>query len=699
MKTITQSGLAFLVALAVLALGASCGKESLPKPPETRTDHFSEDIHGVEMADPYRWLEDQQSPETRAWIDAQNSYTRSLLLPLPVREPIAARLTALSKASDVSLQAIRGDRYFLSLRPEQAELPALYWREGVAGKETLIFDPNTWSADKSTSGGMMDVSQDGNVLAYWVRVGGEDETEIRFRDLQSGADLPTRIARHLNRGFALRKDGSACYYTAHDREQGPRIHFLDLRSGEDRIVFGDGYTPDKFLGPALGNQDRSLLITVAHGWTRNDLILLDVATGRSRALVEGVDAHFQVHPAGDQFVIQTDWKAPRGRLMVGAWETPTASSWEEIVAEGPDPVNAVSLAGGNIYVKYIHNVTARIRAFSTAGRVLGDVDLPGIGNANLSGEWEEPHARLSFTSFAQPTTTYIFHTATRERTVFHQPDIPVRAGDFETKQVWVTSRDGTRVPMFLVHKKGLAPSKSLPTLLYGYGGFNVSLLPSFNAAHVLWMEQGGVFALANLRGGSEFGDDWHRAGMLEKKQNVFDDFLAAAEWLIANGYTNPGRLAIRGGSNGGLLVGAALTQRPDLFRAVLCQYPDLDMIGYHRFPNNNKPALQEYGDASKPEHFAFLRKYSPYQAVKDGAAYPAVLFTTGDADTRVPPLQARKMTARLQAATSSAHPVLLLYDTQAGHSGGKPQSKAVEDASLEFAFLFWQLQMEWREPR
>jgi prolyl oligopeptidase len=252
--------------------------------------------------------------------------------------------------------------------------------------------------------------------------------------------------------------------------------------------------------------------------------------------------------------------------------------------------------------------------------------------------------------------------------------------------------------MFLVHRKGVVPNGNLPTLLYGYGGFNVSLLPSFSPANALWVEQGGMFALANIRGGSEFGDEWHRAGMLENKQNVFDDFIAAAEWLVENQYTSPQRLAIRGGSNGGLLMGAALTQRPDLFRAVLCEYPDLDMIGYHRFPNNNKPALQEYGDASKPEHFAFLRKYSPYQAVKPETPYPAVLFTTGDADTRVPPLQARKMTARLQAATSSGLPVMLLYDTQAGHSGGRPQSKIIEDTSLESSFLFWQLGMDWKDP-
>jgi prolyl oligopeptidase len=290
-----------------------------------------------------------------------------------------------------------------------------------------------------------------------------------------------------------------------------------------------------------------------------------------------------------------------------------------------------------------------------------------------------------------PQTIYRYDVATGKAEVWAKRQVPFKADDFEVEQVWYTSKDGTKVPMFLVHKRGLKLNGKLPTLLYGYGGFNVSLTPSFDTAAALWAEQGGVYAVANLRGGGEFGEEWHKAGMLDKKQNVFDDFIAAAEWLIKNNYTNPSKLAIQGGSNGGLLVGAALTQRPELYQAVLCEFPDLDMIGYYRFKNNNPPALLEYGNASDPEQFKFLAAYSPYQKVKPGTKYPAVFFTTGDADTRVPPLQARKMTARLQAATASGRPVVLLYDTKAGHAGGKPLSKIIEDLSLEIAFLFWQL--------
>jgi prolyl oligopeptidase len=310
------------------------------------------------------------------------------------------------------------------------------------------------------------------------------------------------------------------------------------------------------------------------------------------------------------------------------------------------------------------------------------------------GRWNSNEAFFQFRSFLIPPRIYRHDVATGKTELWAQPKVPFEPNDFELQQVWYSSKDGTKVPMFLLHKKGLKPNGKTPTLLYGYGGFNVSLTPSFSPAAAAWVEQGGLYAVANLRGGGEFGEAWHKAGMLDKKQNVFDDFIAAAEWLIKNKYTNPSRLAIRGGSNGGLLVGAALTQRPELYQAVLCEFPDLDMIGYYRFKNNNPPALLEYGNASDPKQFKFLYAYSPYQKVKPGTRYPAVFLTTGDADTRVPPLQARKMTARLQAATTSGKPVLLLYDTKAGHAGGKPLSKLIEDISLEMAFLFWQLGMD-----
>jgi prolyl oligopeptidase len=365
--------------------------------------------------------------------------------------------------------------------------------------------------------------------------------------------------------------------------------------------------------------------------------------------------------------------------------------WKQLVGEGDDAIEDFSAAGGKIYVRYLHDVTSQIKVFAADGKPLGDVPLPGPGTANAPlGRWESADAFYEFESYTQPPVIYRLDTASGEPREWERSPVPFDPAPFETKQVWYASKDGTKVPMFIVHKQGMALDGDNPTLLYGYGGFNVSLVPRFRSSVAVWVERGGVLAVPNLRGGGEFGEAWHRAGMLQNKQNVFDDFIAAAEWLIANKYTSTPRLAIEGGSNGGLLVGAAMTQRPELYQAVLCTFPDLDMVRYYQFENNNKPALLEYGNAGDPEQFKFLYAYSPYQKVKEGTNYPAVLLTSGDADTRVPPLQARKMAAVLQYSTASPRPVMLLYDTKAGHSGGKPLSKIVEDQSLEIGFLISQ---------
>jgi prolyl oligopeptidase len=445
----------------------------------------------------------------------------------------------------------------------------------------------------------------------------------------------------------------------------------------------------------VSEDGRYLLFSVQHGWARNEVYVQEMGGGPIKTIVNDIDAHFYAWFAGDRLVMQTDWQAPKNRILVVDLKDPSRDKWREIVPAGPDAIEGYSLVGGKLFLHYLHNVSSLIKIFSIDGKPLGEAPLPGPGSAGgLLGRWSSGEAFFGFRSYVLPQAIYRYDVSTGKTELWAQPKVPFKSGDFEVDQVWCSSKDGTKVPMFLVHKKGLKPNGKLPTLLYGYGGFNVSLTPRFSPSAAVWVEQGGIYAVANLRGGGEFGEEWHRAGMLDKKQNVFDDFIAAAEWLIKNNYTSPSRLAIQGGSNGGLLVGAALTQRPELYQAVLCEFPDLDMIGYYRFKNNNPPALLEYGNASDPAQFKFLHAYSPYQKVKPGTKYPAVLLTTGDTDTRVPPLQARKMTARLQAATTSGRPVLLLYDTKAGHAGGRPLSKIIEDLTLEMAFLFWQLGMD-----
>ena len=691
----TKTLVALFVVLWLSSLTAFAQSKSL-KSPDTRVDNFRETIHGTEIVDPYRWLENQESPETRQWIDEQNKYTHALLDPLPSRPILAKRLTELMRVDSIGVPFERGGRYFLFTKKAQDDLSKLMLRKSLHGPEEVLIDPHTLSPDHTTSIGLEDVSRDGKLMLYSIRRGGEDETELRVMNVDRRNDLPDRLPRSLYRGVSFKNDGSGFYYNLQRREVGIRVfyHALGTDTSRDVEVFGKGYGPDKWISASVSDDDRYVLFTVQHGWARNEVYVQRLPDGPIKTIVNDVDAHFYAGFAGNQLIMQTDWQAPNGRILAVDLEDPAREKWREIVPAAADSIQGYTLAGGRLFVNYLHNVVSNLKAFSIDGKPLFEISLPGLGSVSgLAGRWDSDEAFFVYRSFVTPPTIYRYKVSSRSTEVWSRQIVPFESDDFEVQQVWYPSKDGTKIPMFLVHKKGLQPDGKLPVLLYGYGGFNVSQTPRFSTTAAVWVEHGGVYAIANIRGGGEFGESWHKAGMLDKKQNVFNDFIAAAEWLIANKYTNSSKLAIQGGSNGGLLVGAALTQRPELFAAVLCEFPDLDMIGYYRFKNNNPPALLEYGNASDPAQFKFLNAYSPYQKVKPGTRYPAVFLTTGDADTRVPPLQARKMTARLQAATASGRPVLLLYDNKAGHAGGAPLSKIIDDLSLKMSFLFWQLQM------
>jgi prolyl oligopeptidase len=667
--------------------------------PTTRQDNVKEIMHGVEIVDPFRWLEDQNSPETREWIRAQNEYTHALLDNFPYLDKIQERYAELSRIDQISVPTERNGRYFLWKKRAEDDLWILYKREGLKGTDEVLIDPHQLSPDHTTNISREDISDDGTLLIYGVRTGGEDETELRVLNVETGTDLPDRLPRALYRGVSFKKDNSGFYYNFQRRDVGIRIkyHAMGTDPTKDIEIFGEGYGPDKWIGGTVSDDGRFLLISVYHGWGRNEVYVKEIGTDKPiTTVVNDIDAHFYSEIVGDKMIMQTDWNAPNNCILAVDLKDPSREKWQEIVPAASDAIQDYSLVGGKLFVRYLHNVASRIKIFSINGEPEGAILLPGLGTASGPyGHWDNDEAFITFRTFLQSGATYLYDTAKGTMELWAQDNVPFNPDPFEVKQVWYSSKDGTKVPMFIVHKKELERNGKQPTLLYGYGGFNLSITPYFSTMTAIWLENGGVYALANIRGGGEFGEKWHRAGMLDKKQNVFDDFIAAAKWLIDSKYTNPSKLAIRGGSNGGLLVGAALTQRPDLYQAVLCEFPDLDMIGYYRFDNNNPPALLEYGNASDPEQFKFLYAYSPYQKVKPGTNYPAVMLTTGDNDTRVPPLQARKMTARLQMATSSERPILLLYDTMAGHAGsrGKPLSKQIEDYSLELGFLFWQLGM------
>jgi prolyl oligopeptidase len=695
-KMVFCAAIALTTALAPIASGAFAG----PKPPATRTDNVTEVIHGMTIVDPYRWLEDQQSPETRAWIDAQNAYTHSFLDTLRSREAISERLTELMKVDRIGTPFERGGRYFLQKRAADQDLFVLYVREGIDGEDRVLVDPHTLSADHTTSVGFLDVSLDGKLLAYYVREGGEDEVTVKLLDVDSRKLLDENLPKGNYFGFSIVPDRSGCYYSRHVNEIGSRVyyHAMGTDPAADKLVFGEGYGPDTGIGCGISDDGRWLGIAVFHGSAgqKTEAYCKDLAAdGPIVTIVNDVDARFELDYAGGVAFINTNWNAPNGRILAVDPRNPARENWKEIVPERTDGViEGFALAGGKLFVNYMENVSSKVRVFEPDGSYLRDISFETLGSVSgVSGRWASNDAFFSFTSFHVPTTIYRYDVATGARSVWARLSVPVDPGKIKVEQVWYRSKDGTRIPMFLVHGADLKLDGENPTRLTGYGGFNISLTPTFQASVIPWVEHGGIVAIPNLRGGGEFGEEWHRAGMLDRKQNVYDDFISAAEWLIAEKYTNRDKLAISGGSNGGLLVGAVETQRPDLFKAVVCSYPLLDMIRYHKF-EMARFWVPEYGSSEDPEQLKWLLAYSPYHNVKEGVKYPATLFITGDADTRVAPLHARKMAALLQAKTAGEAPILLLYDTKAGHSGGRPVGKIIEDETDEMSFLFWQLGME-----
>jgi prolyl oligopeptidase len=680
------------LAFAGLVL-ASCGEPSIPPPPEAAKVPVYDTLHGVELVDDYRWLEDQDSPETRSWIETQNAYTDGILDQVEGGATITQELSALMKVETMGAPLIRAGRYFFTKRSPDQDFPVIFMREGAEGEDRVLLDPNGWEGEVTRSAQMVEVSKDGTLMAYAIREGGQDEIELHFLEVDGGGDLPDVLEKGRYFGGALTPDKRTLYYARHD-DQGPRIyrHRMGQPQASDEVIFGAGYGIGEILFAQLSDDGRYLLITVSHGSAGfQELYLMNLARGGAVAtVVEGIESNFSASFAGDLLVIQTDYQAPKGRVLVASLARPGIDHWREIVPEGEHVIQGTAPTGGTLWVNYLENVVGKIRIFDLEGNHLKDLAMPSLGTVGGGGEWASDEAFYVFTSFHMPTTTYRYTVSTGETEVWFRPDIPFDSDAYEVEQVWYASKDGTQVPMFLAHKKGLVLDGKNPVLLTGYGGFNVPMTPNFDASMAVGLENGAVIAQPNLRGGSEFGEEWHRAGMFGNKQNVFDDFIAAAEWLVDRGYTTSDKLAIFGGSNGGLLVGAAMVQRPDLFKAVVCAVPLLDMIRYHQFLVA-RYWVPEYGSSEDPEQFEYLLAYSPYHNVEVGVDYPATLFLSGDGDTRVAPLHARKMTALVQAANGGTNPILLKYDAEAGHSGGMPVTKEIEDATNLLSFLFWQL--------
>ena len=663
--------------------------------------------HGASVRDPYRWLEDGDAEEVRRWSEAQGRHTRATLDAVPFAAAVRERLRALFSIGLVSPPVVRGHLYFHQRRSGDQEQPILYVRDGREGPDRVLIDPSTLAEDRTSALDWYYPSDDGRLLAYGVSEGGSEKSVLRVRDVETGRALSEVIPDARACSLEWRPDGAGFFYTRYpergtvpDGEENYRRRVYDHVLGrdwhEDPLVFGADRPPEDWPNVHLSPDGRWLAVSVSRGWTRTDVYLRDLtAAGRGfTTVVEGVDAVFGVEVRNDRLLLQTNLDAPRSRLVVADLQRPGPGSWRDVLAETEDVLEGAAVIGDWIVAVWLRDASSRVTLHSMGGELLHEVALPVIGSiAGLTGEWNGSEAFLAFTSYAVPPTVYRLALPSPALELWARAEGDVDAERFTVRLVRYPSRDGTSVSMFLVHARERPTNGQGPALLTGYGGFNVSHTPAFGRGVLLFLERGGLYAVAHLRGGGEYGEEWHRAGMLGRKQNVFDDFTAAGEFLVRQGHVARDRLAIMGGSNGGLLVGAALTQRPDLFRAVVCQVPLLDMVRYHLF-RIARLWIPEYGSAEDADAFRWLYAYSPYHHVRDATPYPAVLLTTGESDSRVDPLHARKMAARLQAATSSAHPVLLRIESRAGHGQGKPLSKALEEWGDVWTFVLAQLGLD-----
>ena len=708
--------LALALPAVLLGCGTAAAQPTLPVTyPESKTVSQTDSYHGTAVADPYRWLEDLDAPETKAWVVAQNEATFGFLEQIPQRDALRERLTELWNYERYGVPTVRGTgadaRYFYFKNDGLQNQSVLYKQQGPDGDPEVLLDPNTLSADGTVALSLVSYSDDGARLAYGVSEAGSDWVTIRVRDVATGEDLPDEVRWVKFSGAAWDHRGDGFYYSRYDapedgsafeaenRFQKLYYHALGADQSADRLVYERPDDADLGVGASVTDDGRFLVIGTSKGTDpKGGLYVKDLqaeAMGEAAPVIElfpaGVADFRVVHSEGSAFYVLTDHSAPNKRIARFDLANPEAMT--TLVPESAAVIADAEVVGGRLVVEAMEDVKSRLTVHEMDGTLVRTVDLPAPGSVSgLSGQAEAGELFYAFSSFTYPTTIYREDVATGEGGVFQAPDVDFDPDAFEARQVFYTSKDGTRVPMFIVHKKGLALDGSNPTLLYAYGGFDISVTPSFSTANVAWLEMGGVYAVPNLRGGGEYGEAWHEAGMLGNKQNVFDDFIAAAEYLIAEGYTRPEKLAVSGRSNGGLLIGAVTAQRPELFGAALPAVGVMDMLRFHTF-TIGWAWVPEYGSSADPEQFQTLYAYSPLHNLRDGTAYPATMVTTADTDDRVVPSHSFKYAARLQAAQGSDRPALIRIETRAGHGAGTPTDKQIESAADNWAFLAWALGM------
>lgn len=682
--------------------------------PVTQKTDSVDDYHGVKIADPYRWLEDDHSEATGAWVKEQNAVTNAYLEKIPFREAIKKRLSTLWNYPKTGVPFREGEFYYYYKNDGLQNQSVLYRQKGLNGAPEVFLDPNKLSATGTTALGSMSFSKDNRYAAYLLASAGSDWQQAFVMDVATKTLLPDKLDWIKFSGLSWK--GNGFYYSRYDapgeksrlssKNEFHKVYYhrLGTTQDQDELVYVDKDHPLRNAGVAVTEDERFLLLHTSEGTSGGEIWYRDLqntAQADFKLLIKGFDYEPSViDNIGGKLLVHTNHDAPNYKIVLVDPEHPEKEHWQTVVPEKPEVLVSAGTAGGRLFVSYLKDAAERVYQYdvNADGKVAAshEVALPGIGSiTGFQGKKEDKFLFYSFTSFTTPGTIYKYDVATGRSTQHTKPRVNFNPDEYETKQVFFTSKDGARVPIFLSYRKGLQLNGKNPVLLYGYGGFNVPMTPGFNVSNLFFMEQGGIYAVVNLRGGSEYGEAWHKAGMLENKQNVFNDFIGAAEYLVQQRYTNPSRIAIRGGSNGGLLVGACMTQRPDLYKVALPAVGVMDMLRYQQFTIGWAWAV-EYGRSDNPEQFRYLVKYSPLHNLKPGTAYPATMVTTADHDDRVVPAHSFKFAATLQACQAGPNPVLIRIETQAGHGAGKPTSKQIDEAADIWAFTLYNLGMDFK---